>query len=250
MQNPNHNRELSEVSAFILAGGFGTRARTVLGDTPKLLAPLSGRPYLDYLVAWLKRFGIRRITLGLGYQSDKIADFLSANPYRNMEINIVVEDEPLGTAGAIALAREAITGAPILVLNGDSYVSADLGLFFEFHQSGGFDSSLICTEIQDAGRYGSVEVDSHNHISCFREKDPSSNVPGFINAGVYLLGNDLLDSISILGKGSIEHDIFSKASGSMLGAYCGKFSFIDFGTPDSYKLAQPFFAELPVSEIH
>jgi NDP-sugar pyrophosphorylase family protein len=241
---------MSAVSALVLAGGFGTRSRPVLGDTPKLLAPLADRPYLDYLIAWLKQSGVRRVTLALGHLANQVVDFLSANPYRDIEVSYVIETKPLGTAGAIAFARPFLPGTPVLVLNGDSYVSVDINKFLQFHLDNEFEGSLVCTEVEDAARFGGVAFDENNRITGFREKAPSTSERGYINAGVYLLGPSLLDKISDLGEGSIEHDIFSASPGPLLGAYHGRFDFIDFGTPESYAEAQRFFADLPVSETH
>jgi NDP-sugar pyrophosphorylase family protein len=250
MPNGKSNQSLSDISALVLAGGFGTRSKPVLGETPKLLAPLADRPFLDYLMAWLKSFGLRQVTLSLGHLADQIIDYVDAHPYRDMEVKIVIESEPLGTAGAIAFARQKIASSPVLVLNGDSYVSADLQTFYEFHVNGDFDASLICTEVPDAARFGRVLVDEANLITCFQEKDTTSGGSGLINAGVYLLGDELLDNISRLGKGSIEHDIFSARPQPRLGAFNGKFDFIDFGTPESYAQAQTIFAKLSIPETH
>ena len=110
----------------MLAGGLGTRIRPVLGDTPKLLAPIGGRPYLWYLLEWLRKFGARRIVLGLGHGAGAVLDYLRAQPAADLDIVTVVEPSPLGTAGAIRFARAHLRSDPVLVLNGDTFVNADL----------------------------------------------------------------------------------------------------------------------------
>ena len=117
--------DLSTLTALILAGGLGTRLRSVAPDGPKALAPVQGRPFLEYQVDWLRRQGIRRIVLCLGYASQAIVDHFGDGAGFGVEISVSVEPEPLGTAGALALARDGIT-ATVLAMNGDTFYQDEL----------------------------------------------------------------------------------------------------------------------------
>ena len=113
---------------------MGTRIRPVLGDLPKILAPILGRPYLAYLLDWLERFGARRVVLGLGHRAQAVVEYLEdAHPASQIEVTTVVEPSPLGTAGAIRFARGALRSDPVLVMNGDSFTDADLCAFVDRH---------------------------------------------------------------------------------------------------------------------
>jgi len=115
---------LDAIDVFVLAGGLGTRIRPVLGDIPKLLAPIGRRTYLDHLLNWLRGFGARRVVLGLGVRAQAIVDYAQAHPIAGIEIETVVEPSPLGTAGAIRYARATMRSDPVLVVNGDSFAEA------------------------------------------------------------------------------------------------------------------------------
>src|SRR5690606_23607214 len=117
-------RCLEDVDVAVLAGGLGTRIRPVLGETPKLLAPIAGRSFVEHLFDRLASHGARRIVLCLGHGADRIRQHVAACP-RPFDVTASVETAPLGTAGALRLARPALRSDPVLVLNGDSWVEAD-----------------------------------------------------------------------------------------------------------------------------
>ena len=237
-------RALKSIDALVLAGGLGTRTAEFLVQTPKLLAPLAGRPYLDYLVHWLGLYGVRRVVLSLGHLAEEVLRYLDSHTYANMEVVPIVEPAPLGTLGGIAHCRGQVHSDPILVVNGDTYIDADLGAFLEFHRSQNFAASLVCTMVDDASRYGGVEFDEQGAITAFREKQPDGGGAGYISGGMYLLGAEALDHIGSIGTGSVERDFFADQSALKLGAFAGRYQFIDFGTPESIQEAQEFFAAL------
>jgi mannose-1-phosphate guanylyltransferase len=232
---------LGALDVFVLAGGLGTRIRPVLGDTPKLLAPIGGRAYLYYLLDWLRHFGACRIVLGLGYQAQAVIEHLRRYPAKGLEIDTVIEPRPLGTAGAIRFAREALRTDPVLILNGDSFVDADLCAFVARHREAGATGTLLCTEVPDAGRYGRVETDSAGRIRRFAEKDPAFRGTASINAGLYLLSAALLDDIAAGKAASLERDVFERLPAGSLATYSGLFKFIDIGTPESLAAAGVVF---------
>jgi len=237
-------RSLEGIDVLVLAGGRGTRISDVLGETPKLLASLAGRPFLDYLIDWLRRYGARKVTLSLGHLSAPVIHHLAERPYPDIEVDVVVEDRAMGTAGGVANARAHLASDPVLVLNGDSYTDVDLGAFVEFYRAQKFAAALVCVEAEDAGRFGRVEVGADGAIEKFVEKDEAFTGLGAISAGIYLIGSSLLDDIEALGEGSIENDIFAVQAPATLGGFSGKYDFIDFGTPDTFAQAQDFFANL------
>jgi len=230
---------LATLDVLVIAGGLGTRIQSALGDTPKLLAPIGGRPYLAYLLDWLRRFGAKRIVLGLGHRAQAVIDFLDRHKssYGDLTMVTVTEPEPLGTAGAIRFARPNLRTDPVLVMNGDSFADADLCAFVAHHRRVGAKATLLCAEVDAAGRYGRVELDGKGRIRGFIEKDPDFHGRSAVSAGVYLFSAALLDEIAAGSAVSLERDVFGRAAAGSLDAFAGRFAFIDIGTPESLKLA-------------
>ena len=233
-------RCLEDVDVFVIAGGLGTRIGPVLGNVPKLLAPISGRPYLAYLLDWLRRFGALRIVLGLGHQAQAVVEFLSRNvaSYDGLTVETVIEPRPLGTAGAIRFARRSLRTDPVLIMNGDSFAGADLCEFVAHHRRAKSKATLLCAEVDDAGRYGRVELDNAGRIRGFIEKDPDFHARSPISAGVYLFSAAMLDMIAGGNASSLEHEVFASAPAGLLDAFTGRFAFIDIGTPESLARAE------------
>ena len=246
MSVSTRGRCLEALDIFILAGGLGTRIRPVLGDLPKILAPILGRPYLAYLLDWLERFGARRVVLGLGHRAQAVIEYLEkAPPAGQLEVATVVEPSPLGTAGAIRFARGALRSDPVLIMNGDSFTDADLCAFVDHHSAANARGSVLCAEVDDAGRYGRVEIDQGGYIHGFVEKDAAFHGRALINAGVYLLSGGLLDDIAAGEAASIERDVFERLPSGSLAAFAGRFRFIDIGTPESLAQAASVFGAEP-----
>lgn len=240
---------LGSVDVLVLAGGLGTRLQGTLGDTPKLLAPIAGRPYLAYLLDWLCHFGAKRVVLGLGHRGDAVLGYVAHKSFPDLAVVTVREPEPLGTAGAIRFARAKLQSDPVLVLNGDSFVDADLCAMLARHREKAAIGTILCTEVDEAGRYGRVDIDNSAHITGFREKDPNFAGPALISAGVYLLSAQLLDQIAVGEASSLERDVFEVMPGRSLVAMAGRYPFIDIGTPESLARAQEFLALASRSQI-
>lgn len=225
---------LSGIDTAVLAGGLGTRIRGVLGDTPKVLAPLGERPFLSLLLDHFAAFGSQRVVLCLGHLADRVATWLDeeGGPL-GMEIVCSVEPSPMGTAGALRYARDKLHSDPVLVLNGDTFVDADLGVFADAHRRSGAAASVLCVDVEDTSRYGRVEI-SGGRVRRFAEKCPGA---GVINAGVYLFSQDFLDDLVRSGAVSLERDVLEALPPGTLNAEVVRARFIDIGTPESLAMA-------------
>ena len=230
---------LSNVDVLVLAGGRGTRLQGVVSG-PKVLAPAGGVPFLDHLLGWLAQQGARRIVLALGYRSDAVLDHLASRTFPGLEIVTATEAQPLGTAGAVAHARPLLHSDPVMVMNGDTYVEADLQAFTAEHERASSLTSMICVRVPDPRRYGRVEIDADGTVLSFQEKDPRAAAPSWINGGIYLFGRAALGQI--VSKGSLEHDVLSKLPAGSLRAFRAEGRFLDIGTPEDLAAAGRFFA--------
>ena len=230
---------LSEFDVVILAGGQGSRVAEILGNTPKILAPIDGQPYIQFLSLWLKRFGVRRIILGLGHLAEPVIDFIENNPIENIMFTPVIEDRPLGTAGAIKNMRSLLKSSSILVMNGDSFLDVDLCEFVDFHFTERSDVSILCTLIANSNRYGSVIINEKKQITAFEEKS-NQGEQGHISAGIYLFNGRVIDEISNSGP-SLERDFFQRQPAGRIKAMRTSGEFIDIGTPEDLKRAPYIF---------
>ncbi len=229
---------LAGIDVAILAGGLGTRLRDVLGDTPKILAPVAGRPFLDHLLARLAAEGAARIVLCLGHLADKVTDYLEDSGSVGADVRWIVEPQPLGTAGAVRHARDHLGSDPVLVMNGDTWIDADLAPFVAAHRRSGATASVLCVRVDDVGRYGSVEIDESGQVQGFVEKDTARTGPGVINGGVYLLSRAGLDLVEDLAGPSLERDVLPRLpAGTVRGHVAEGAVFIDIGTPESLAAA-------------
>ncbi|WP_448207973.1 nucleotidyltransferase family protein [Azospirillum sp. sgz302134] len=231
---------LAGIDVAVLAGGLGTRIRDVLGDTPKVLAPVAGRAFLGHLLDRLTGFGARRVVLCLGHLSDRVTAWLARGDVDGaLDVTCRIEPRPLGTAGALAHARDALRSDLVLVLNGDTFVDADLGAFVAAHRTSKAEASVLCVAVEDAARYGRVEVDSDGRIRRFVEKAPGR---GTVNAGVYLVSAAFLDRFVAAGATSLERDVLERAPAGTLYAHVVQARFIDIGTPESLAAADDVLA--------
>ena len=233
---------LEDIDVVILAGGLGTRIRETLGDTPKLLAPVGGTPFLDLLIGRLKYFGARRLILGLGHLAEKVQAHLDAAPPEGIEVVLAIEPEPLGTAGALRFARYYINTEHVMVMNGDSFFAADLCEFATAHRSGGTQASILCATVDDTARFGRLDISDDGRVRAFLEKNLGQSGPGVINAGVYLFTSAMLDTIDEMPGPSLERDVFEKLLPGTLNAVTGEGAFIDIGTPDDLARAAEVLA--------
>jgi len=230
--------ELAGVDILILAGGLGTRLRGVLPDSPKILAPVLGKPFLEYLLSGLSAQGCRRFVLSLGYRAEAVTAWLETNRFPSLEVQTVTEPEPLGTGGALALASTALRSDPVLVINGDTVADVDLNEFLRCHIAADTAATMLCARVDDARRYGIIEIDSSERIVKFAEKDERVIGPQWINAGYYLFSQTLVGQIQrTLTTGSLERDVLERMPQGSVGAFRTEGRFLDIGTPETLREA-------------
>lgn len=228
---------LDQITVAILAGGLGTRLSPVLPDAPKVLAPVAGRVFLDFLLESLIGQGARRVVLCLGSRAQAVLDYLARNAFPALEIKAVVEPRPLGTAGAIGHAFRELMSDPVMVMNGDTLVDADLKVFLAAHLQAGAPASVLCARVSDPRRYGRVEIDSAGRVVRFDEKSEAPAAPAWVNAGVYLFDRPLLEEIAKTGAGSLERDVLAPLPAGSIHAHRADAGFLDIGTPESLREA-------------
>jgi len=231
---------MNGITGVILAGGLGTRLRPVVTDYPKVMAPVYGRPFLTFLLDQLRTVGINRIILCTGYKAGIVKDRIGEK-YKNVNILYSEESQPLGTGGAIKLAQEKISSEIFVVMNGDSYVNAELSRFFSWYESAGHAAAIYLTKVDNIKRYGHIITSKSGEIQKFIEKGSSSG-SGWINAGVYLLNKALFKSVPEAEPFSLESDFFPNLIGKGLHGYQHQVEFIDIGTPESFFQAEKFFS--------
>lgn len=233
---------LSGITVAILAGGLGTRLRSVVTSRPKALAPVAGRSFLVYLLDQLSGAGLKRVVLCTGHLGEQIRTALGES-YGRMQLAYSAETEPLGTGGALKLALPLLHSDPVLVVNGDSFCRIDLLALHSWHfvQKAAV-ATLALTWVLDVSRYGKVQVDKQGHLLKFEEKNDSGG-PGWINAGIYLLNRSFIEAIPPGRFVSLERDVFPSKIGWGLYGYCTNGEFVDIGTPESYAAAAEFFSK-------
>ena len=227
--------------AVILAGGFGTRLQTVVSDVPKPMAPVNGKPFLNYVFSYLKHFGFTRVVLSTGYLSEKISNYYK-DEYNGIKVFYTKEETPLGTGGGIRFAMEKCETKNVLVLNGDSFFDVDLHKYYNQHVAFKSDCSLALRKVDNAARYGTIKLGSESLIEAFKEKN-GVETEGLINGGVYILNRQLFLSKTEKNSAfSIEKDFYEKRINEInIFGFEHQGYFIDIGIPEDYKKAQDDF---------
>src|SRR4051812_4061514 len=220
--------------AVILVGGLGTRLRPLTERTRKDMLPLVDRPLLAFTFEHLRRHGVDRAVLSCGYLPTQIQDFFGAE-WEGLSLEYRVEEEPLGTGGAVRFAAEGLD-EPFFAVNGDSLREADLGALAEFHREQGAKATILLTPVADPTRYGLVRLESDGRVQAFLEKPrPEEIDTNLINAGVYVLEPEVLELIPPGRAVSIEREVFPRLveEGSCYGLALPGY-WLDVGTPESY----------------
>jgi D-glycero-alpha-D-manno-heptose 1-phosphate guanylyltransferase len=237
--------------AIILAGGLGTRLRSAVPELPKCMAPVNGRPFIDYLIDHFLDGGIDKFIFALGFKSGDFEGFLAAKFQRSpATYALSVEQEPLGTGGAIRLACQRAVDNTVLVINGDSFFNIRVNELAAFHTNHAADCSICLKPMRHFERYGVVELESDGRVKQFREKQFYAE--GLINGGVYALDKRRFLQMDLPEKFSFEKDYLEGvgAAGGVEEAGGGGGDrpclfglvqdayFIDIGIPEDYERAQ------------
>jgi len=232
------------MEVIILAGGFGTRLKSVVADRPKALAPINGRPFLEYLLDHLIGQGVLRFVFSVGYRALMIEEHFG-DRYRERPIRYALETDPLGTGGGIANALPYTEGESVLVVNGDSLFLTDLAPQLALHRRSAALATLALRPMRNFSRYGRVETDEAGRIVAFREKEPVGE--GLINGGVYLLSRDCFGVAGLSGKFSLENDFFGAMVAELpLYGLADNGYFLDIGIPEDFTRAQEDFPKLRI----
>jgi D-glycero-alpha-D-manno-heptose 1-phosphate guanylyltransferase len=220
---------------IILAGGLGTRLRSAVPDLPKCMAPVAGKPFLSYVIDHFHAQGIEQFIFSLGYMHEVIEDYLDTS-FAGLQKQYVIENEPLGTGGAIQLACRKATEKNVLVLNGDTLFKIQVQPLAAFHQQHAACCTLSLKPMQHFDRYGVVELQENGAVKSFREKKFYES--GCINGGIYALQTDAFLQEGFPEKFSFEKDYLEKlyTERPMFGMVQDAY-FIDIGIPEDYEKA-------------
>ena len=247
---------MSQVIGAILAGGLGTRLRSVVSDRPKVLAEVLGKPFLAHLLDQLAEAGLERVVLLTGYRGEQVREAFG-DRYGTLSLDYSIETEPLGTAGAARLALPKLFPAAarkyatqsVLVLNGDSYCDADLRGFRAFHEKNRADGSLVLAQVADTSRFGKVETAANHRLLRFLEKQEAGGPARSTRESIFsIVRSSKTSPRGGLSRSSARCFPSGSARRKMLGFAC-EGAFLDIGTPESYRAAEQFFARLGDSKF-
>jgi NDP-sugar pyrophosphorylase family protein len=231
------------MQALILAGGAGTRLRPVLTQLNKPMAPVAGRPFLEYLFLQLKKYKVEEVILCVGYKADLIQSYFGAGDRWGIQISYSYETDFRGTAGALKLAEYLIHEENFFVMNGDSLFDIELQELMRYHRDMKALATLALACIDDSQRYGAVGLNETGRIVSFMEKR-QGNTGGVINGGVYVFARKILDFIPEGQLISLENDILPKLIGQDIYGLLSNGYFIDIGVPADYMRLQFNSAQL------
>ena len=227
------------MKAVVLVGGQGSRLRPITFDVPKAMVPLRNRPFIGYMVDFLRRAELDGAVLSLGYLPDPIQEYFDEWDLNGFSIDYAVESRPLGTAGGIKNAERYLGGEPLIVVNGDVLSGMDLRVVISKHKESDALATIVLISVEDPTAYGLVEVDHDMLVRRFLEKPAADEVTtNLVNAGIYVMQPEVLAMIPENQEVSIEREIFPhlQAEGR-LRAYVSSSYWRDIGTPRSYLAA-------------
>jgi NDP-sugar pyrophosphorylase family protein len=240
----------STPDAILLCGGAGLRLRSVIGNVPKGMADVAGRPFLELLLRQLRRHGFERAILAVGYQKDMIQSHFGDRAF-GLYLTYSAESWPLGTGGALRNAADLVESESVLIMNGDSYTDVDLGKFVASHRGANADASLVVVPADGRGDCGSVLLDGDGKLASFDEKQGPFNAP-YVNAGIYMVSRQMLYEIPARVGVSLEQELLPRwlRHGKYVKGFICAGRCIDIGTPERYRSARDILekAELKANE--
>ncbi len=224
---------------IILAGGYGTRLKSVVKDYPKVMVSINGKPFLQIILDQLNEEGFQKVTLLVGFKAEIIKNYFG-DIYKNIRISYFFEKKPLGTGGAIKNASKNLNFDKLLVLNGDTYHGISRKKFIE--NTSPENNGILCQEIKNPSRYGVLNIDKNKYVKKFEEK---KNVIGrfLINAGTYLIKSKDIESYPEEHFSLEQYFLPSLVKKQTLVAYSLDGIFIDIGIPEDLEEAKKYFHE-------
>lgn len=224
---------------IVLAGGLGTRLRSVVADKPKCMATVNDKPFLFYLLQYLIKQGMTHVVLSLGYKSEQVIEWCEQAGLP-LTLSYAIEEEPLGTGGAILHAISHIKGDECFIVNGDTFFDVTLSDFHQFHQQTQSKLTLALKPMRQFERYGSVQLDQQGRITAFLEKKYCEE--GLINGGVYLASKAYLQSLGLPQQFSFEKEVLEpQVQHNQVFGFVSDTYFIDIGIPADYEQVQVDF---------
>jgi len=223
------------VQALILAGGEGTRLRPLTSTIPKPVVPLVDRPFISYMLEWLRGHGIDDVILGCGFMADRVQRVLGDGAELGIRLQYLEEPGPLGTGGALKFAEDLLEER-FFMLNGDVLADLDLTAQLEQHERTGARATLALFPVEDPSAYGLVRCNADHSVHEFIEKPGVEELDtNLISAGAYILEREILDGMPPAGTNvSIEREVFPRLVGAGLYGYVASGYWMDIGTPERY----------------
>src|SRR5579871_3149419 len=228
------------LQGIILVGGEGTRLRPLTYRTPKAIVPILGRPFLEHMLVYLRGHGVTAVSLALGHLADPIRAYFGDGSRWGIDLRMVVEAEPLGSAGAIKQFQPELV-RPFFAFNGDILTNIDLTAMQQQHERRNAAVSIALMEVEDPSGFGVVELDDDQRVRRFVEKPPRELAPSrWANAGIWLFEPRTLDRIPARRRSMVETELFPEliAANERVQGYCQRAFWVDIGTPERYLSVQ------------
>ena len=236
--------DFSEVIAVILAGGFGTRVKHLLPNIPKPMASVADKPFLEWVIRYLKSQGLQKIILSTGYLAEVVETYFASQPIEEVKVECYQETTALGTGGGFVNVVKKSNNSPDawLVTNGDSLIFAQLDSLLTYLEDRTVAGVILGLSMADASRYGSLLYDEEHNLISFAEKKAGS---GVVNAGVYLLRHSLVAQFPQKTQLSFEQEVFPHLLNNSvkLKVHIVNVPFLDIGTPESLAQAENFILD-------
>lgn len=224
---------------IVLAGGLGTRIRSLYPELPKPMIPIGGKPFVEWVIEWLKGEGITEVILSVGYRAAQIVEYFEKERVKGVGVRCVKEEQPLGTGGAVRWVVREVHAPWCVVCNGDSLCPASLGELRKVAERENSDVVMLVSEVTDARDYGSVQVNEAGVVTGFIEKGERGG-PGLVNAGVYYMRTEWARELAEQVPLSLERDVFPRMQSGRLRAVRTSVPFLDIGVPERLAGAEEF----------
>ncbi len=223
---------MSGVDAVVLVGGLGTRLRPLTLSAPKPMLPTAGVPFLTHLLSRIREAGVEHVVLGTSYRAEVFSEHFADGSALGLDLEYVVEAEPLGTGGGIRNVADRLRGGTTLIFNGDVLSGVDLRALLARHTDADADVTLYLTKVDDPRAFGCVPTDPDDRVRAFLEKDPDP-VTDQINAGTYVFRRSVVDAIPAGRPVSVERETFPGllASGATVLGFVDTTYWRDIGKP-------------------